>query len=228
MPVRIGVPKETTQGETRVAIVPAVAERFAALGAEVLIEKGAGRASHFPDDEFGSASVVDRAGALGADVVLKVRAPSLDEVAALREGAVLAGLLNPHRSAEAVTALRDRRVTSFALELLPRITRAQSMDALTSQASVAGYKAVLMAADLLEPLLPDAHHAGRHDPAGQGARPRRGRRRPAGDRHRPSPRRHGRGLRRAPGDARAGPVARRRASSTRASTPRPRAATRAS
>ena len=148
MPVRIGVPKETVAGETRVAVVPAVAERFAALGAEVLVERGAGSASYFPDEEYAAATLVERAAALGADVVLTVRAPAHEEVQALSRGAVLIGLLDPYRSLELVKELRARAVTSFALELLPRITRAQSMDALTSQASVAGYKAALLAADL--------------------------------------------------------------------------------
>jgi NAD(P) transhydrogenase subunit alpha len=145
----VGVPKETLAGETRVAIVPAVAEKYAALGAGVLVERGAGEASHYLDGEFaGPVALGDAAAALGADVVLKVRPPSVAEVGQMREGAVVVGMLDPYRAADAVRALAERKVTSFALELLPRITRAQSMDALTSQASVAGYKAVLMAAGL--------------------------------------------------------------------------------
>jgi NAD(P) transhydrogenase subunit alpha len=145
----VGVPKETRTGETRVAIVPAVAEKYAALGAGVLVERGAGEASHYLDGEFaGPVALGDAAAALGADVVLKVRPPSVAEVGQMREGAVVVGMLDPYRAADAVRALAERKVTSFALELLPRITRAQSMDALTSQASVAGYKAVLMAAGL--------------------------------------------------------------------------------
>ena len=148
MPVRIGVPRETAPGETRVALVPAVAEKYAGLGAEVVLQAGAGAPSFLPDTAFDGVSLVGTAAeAFGADVVLKVEAPSVDEVAQLREGAVLIGLLRPYKATEALAALRDRKVTSFALELLPRISRAQSMDALTSQASIAGYKAVLMAAD---------------------------------------------------------------------------------
>ena len=149
MAVRIGVPRETVSGETRVAIIPAVAEKYAALGAEVLVQRGAGEFSNIRDEEFGAFTVVDdAAAAFAADVVLKVQAPSPDEVRLLREGAVLAGLLQPYTATKSIAALRDQKVTSFALELLPRISRAQSMDALTSQASIAGYKAVLMSACL--------------------------------------------------------------------------------
>ncbi|MEE4274771.1 MAG: NAD(P)(+) transhydrogenase (Re/Si-specific) subunit alpha, partial [Thermoleophilia bacterium] len=143
MAARLGVAREVTAGETRVALVPAVAERYAALGLEVLLERGAGLASHYPDDDYTAAELVDdAAAAFAADLVLTVRPPAPDRVALLREGAVLVGLLDPYREADTVRALAERGVTSFALELLPRISRAQAMDALTSQASVAGYKAV--------------------------------------------------------------------------------------
>lgn len=149
MPVRIGVPRETAPGETRVALVPAVAEKYAALGAEVVLQKGAGESSYLADAAYEGVTLVDSAAeALGADVVLKVDPPTAGEVAQLREGAVLAGLLQPFKALDEIKALRDRKVISFSLELLPRISRAQSMDALTSQASIAGYKAALMAADM--------------------------------------------------------------------------------
>ncbi len=147
MAVRIGVPRETATGETRVALVPAVAEKYAALGAEVFLERRAGQLSHIRDEEYTTVTLVEGpADALSADVVLKVDPPTPVEVEQMREGAVVLGLLQPYRADESIKALRDRRITSFALELLPRITRAQSMDALTSQASIAGYKAVLMSA----------------------------------------------------------------------------------
>lgn len=149
MAVRIGVPRESAPGETRVAVIPAVAERYAELGAEVLVQRAAGRLSNIGDEEYTTATLVDdAAAALAADVVLKVDPPNAGEAAALREGAVLVGLLQPYKALATVAALRDRGVTSFALELLPRISRAQAMDALTSQASIAGYKAVLMSACL--------------------------------------------------------------------------------
>lgn len=147
MAVRIGVPKETATGETRVALVPAVAEKYKALGAEVLIERRAGQLSLIRDEEYTAATVVETpAEVLAADVVLKVDPPSPAETELLREGSVVVGLLQPYKAFDAIKALRDRKVTSFALELLPRISRAQAMDALTSQASIAGYKAVLMSA----------------------------------------------------------------------------------
>jgi NAD(P) transhydrogenase subunit alpha len=147
MAVRIGVPKETATGETRVALVPAVAEKYKALGAEVLIERRAGQLSHLRDEEYAAATVVEtHAEVFAADVVLKVDPPSPVEAELLHEGSVVVGLLQPYKAFDAIRALRDRKVTSFALELLPRISRAQAMDALTSQASIAGYKAVLMSA----------------------------------------------------------------------------------
>ncbi|MCX6374080.1 MAG: NAD(P) transhydrogenase subunit alpha [Actinobacteria bacterium] len=149
MAVRIGVPKETATGETRVALVPAVAEKYKALGAEVLIERRAGQLSHIRDVEYAAATVVETpAEVFAADVVLKVDPPSPAEAELLHDGSVVVGLLHPYKAFDAIRALRDRRVTSFALELLPRISRAQAMDALTSQASIAGYKAVLMSACL--------------------------------------------------------------------------------
>jgi len=149
MAARLGVAREVTAGETRVALVPTVAERYAALGLDVILERGAGLASHYLDDDYTASELVDdAAAAFAADLVLTVRPPAPDRVALLREGAVLVGLLDPYREADTVRALAERGVTSFALELLPRISRAQAMDALTSQASVAGYKAVLMAASL--------------------------------------------------------------------------------
>ena len=147
MAVRIGVPRETATGETRVALVPAVAEKYAALGAEVLVQRSAGQLSHIRDEEFTAATMVDDAAdVFAADVILKVDPPSPAEVDQMHEGAVVLGLLQPYKADDAIKALRDHKITSFALELLPRITRAQSMDALTCQASIAGYKAVLMSA----------------------------------------------------------------------------------
>lgn len=149
MPIRVAVPKETTPGERRVAVVPSISERLAKLGVELLLQKGAAGGAHYADEAY-AARVVDTPQALygDADVVLKVQPPTEDEIALMKEGAVLVSFLQPHRYPERVARLRDRRITSFAMEFVPRISRAQSMDALSSQASVAGYKAALMAADL--------------------------------------------------------------------------------
>ncbi len=149
MPIRLGIPKETEAGERRVAIVPTVAERFAKLGVEVLVETGAGAGSHFPDSAYKGATIVTSAAELyrQADLVVKVQPPNEDEIGQLKDGAVVASMMQPHRFPGRVKKLRDRGVLSFAMELIPRISRAQSMDVLSSQAAVAGYKAALMAAD---------------------------------------------------------------------------------
>ena len=157
MPVRMAVPKELVSGERRVALDPTMAERFTKLGVEVLVEKGAGLSAFFADDLYGKTSrLVDGAKALyaEADVVLKVQPPSLEEVELLKDGTILLGILQPHRNADMVKRLRDKKITSFAMELIPRISRAQSMDVLSSQAAVAGYKVALLAANLASGFFP--------------------------------------------------------------------------
>jgi H+-translocating NAD(P) transhydrogenase subunit alpha len=155
MPVVVGVLTETAARETRVAVVPEIAAKLRALGARVLIEHGAGALAHFPDALYADVEFCDAATILSsADILLKVRPPSLPEVAALKKGAVLVGFMQAYANPELVRAMRDRGITSFAMELVPRISRAQSMDALSSQASVAGYKAALIAANTLERFLP--------------------------------------------------------------------------
>lgn len=149
MPIVVAVPKETTADERRVALDPVVAERFTRLGCKVLIERGAGLGARHQDDSFTAAEIVaDRRALLSqADIVFKVQPPTADEIDALKEGAVLVSFMQPHKNIDLVAKLRDRKITCFAMELIPRISRAQSMDALSSQAAVAGYKAALMAAD---------------------------------------------------------------------------------
>jgi proton-translocating NAD(P)+ transhydrogenase subunit alpha len=155
MPVVVGVLTETAAKETRVAVVPEIAAKLRAAGARVLIERGAGTAAHFPDTLYADVEFSDAAAILGsADVLLKVQPPSLEEVNALKKGAVVIGYMQAYARPDLVRALKDRGITSFAMELVPRISRAQSMDALSSQASVAGYKAVLIAANTLERFLP--------------------------------------------------------------------------
>jgi proton-translocating NAD(P)+ transhydrogenase subunit alpha len=149
----IGVPKETAPGERRVALTPEVAGRLAQAGHRVVVERDAGSSAGFPDDAYPStaASVGD---AWAADIVCKVQKPGPGEVAKLREGAALVGMLQAASNADLVLLLAQRRVTAFSLELLPRITRAQGMDVLSSQATVAGYKAVLLAAATAPKLFP--------------------------------------------------------------------------
>ncbi len=151
MPVRMAVPKEIFSGERRVALDPSVAERFTKLGAEILLQKGAGKGAHFKDEAYdGKARLIDDAATLyaEADIIFKVQPPTLEELDLIREGAVIVSFLQPHRYPDMVRKLCDKKITSFAMELVPRISRAQSMDALSSQASIAGYKVALMAAEL--------------------------------------------------------------------------------
>ncbi len=156
MPLRLAVPTESFPGERRVALVPAVAERFSKLGVEVLVQKGAGAASHFEDSAYTAATLVDDAATLlrDADMILKVQPPSEDEINAMNEGATVVGMMLPFRYPERVALMRDRKILSFAMELVPRISRAQSMDVLSSQAAVAGYKAALMAANRVSGFFP--------------------------------------------------------------------------
>jgi NAD(P) transhydrogenase subunit alpha len=155
MAVIIGILRETAANETRVAVVPEIATKLKALGARVLIERGAGVAAHFPDAAYADAEISDAATILkSANVLLTVQPPSIAEVNSLNEGALVIGFMQAYARPDLVRALKQRRITSFAMELVPRISRAQSMDALSSQASVAGYKAVLIAANTLEKFLP--------------------------------------------------------------------------
>jgi NAD(P) transhydrogenase subunit alpha len=149
--MKVGVPKETAQGERRVALVPDLVSKLD--GIEVVVEQGAGSAASFTDDAFteAGASIGDP---WAADLVAKVRKPSNDEVGKLRDGQVLIGFLQPLTDKEGIERLASRGVTAFAMESIPRITRAQSMDALSSQATVSGYKAVVLAADRLPKFLP--------------------------------------------------------------------------
>lgn len=151
MPVRVAVPKETHPGERRVSLDPGVAERFTKLGADVLIEKGAGKGAHFKDEVYkDKARLVDDAKSLytEAEVVFKVQPPTLEELEMMRDEVVIVGFLKPHLHPDMIHKMCDKKITSFAMELVPRISRAQSMDALSSQASIAGYKVALMAAEL--------------------------------------------------------------------------------
>jgi NAD(P) transhydrogenase subunit alpha len=155
MSVVVGILTETAAKETRVAVVPEIATKLKTLGARVLIERGAGANAHFPDALYTDAEFSDAATILAsADILLKVQPPSVTEVAALKKGAIVIGFMQAYARPELVLALKERGITSFAMELVPRISRAQSMDALSSQASVAGYKAVLIAANALEKFLP--------------------------------------------------------------------------
>jgi NAD(P) transhydrogenase subunit alpha len=156
--VQVATPKETAEDERRVALVPDTATKLIAAGLEVSLESGAGEAAFLGDDAYEKAGVkiVNSAAAMleDAGAVLKVEAPTAAEVNLLKSGAVLISFLQPATQGDIVKALAKRGVTAFSLELVPRISRAQSMDALSSQASAAGYKAVLMAAGRLGKFFP--------------------------------------------------------------------------
>jgi H+-translocating NAD(P) transhydrogenase subunit alpha len=156
--VKLGVIKESRPGEDRVAIVPEVASKLAGTGVEVVVEAGAGVRARFSDDDFrqaGATVVADAAEALsGADLVARVQPPTVEEVASLPEGVSLISFLQPVALADTVKALASRGATVYSLDLLPRISRAQSMDALSSQATVAGYRAGLSAAEHLAKFFP--------------------------------------------------------------------------
>jgi H+-translocating NAD(P) transhydrogenase subunit alpha len=147
------VPKETASGERRVALVPEVVERLARGGVSVTVERGAGEAAHQPDDAYERAGATLGDGFAG-EVVAKVAPPSIEEIGRLGRGSVLVGFLQPLTAHETVRGLAEAGVTSFAMEAIPRITRAQSMDALSSQATVGGYRAALIAAQQLPRFFP--------------------------------------------------------------------------
>jgi NAD(P) transhydrogenase subunit alpha len=155
--MKIGILKEKAEQERRVALVPDSVTALKRLGADVLIEAGAGASAYFRDEDYqtaGARVVADRAEMRDADIILKVLKPAEDEVDLLREGAVIVSFLPPSASAGIIRNLTDRKITAFSMDLIPRISRAQSMDSLSSQASISGYKAVLIAALSLAKFFP--------------------------------------------------------------------------
>ena len=156
--MQIGVPKEIVSGERRVAVVPEVVPALIRAGNAVTVESGAGASAGFIDDAYraaGAAVVAGASAAYGsADIILKVQRPSPEEVAMMREGSVLVGLLQPSGDPALFPQLAARKIVAFSMELVPRTTRAQMMDALSSQSTVAGYKAVLLAANALPKFFP--------------------------------------------------------------------------
>jgi NAD(P) transhydrogenase subunit alpha len=153
--MQIGIPRETLPGETRVAATPETVKKFVMGKHNVLVERGAGDAAHYPEAAYAEAgaTLVDAAQALACELVLKVRSPSSEELTKMRPGAVLVGMLDPFDQ-EGLARLAAAGLTAFALEAAPRITRAQSLDVLSSQANLAGYKAVLLGAQHYGRLFP--------------------------------------------------------------------------
>jgi H+-translocating NAD(P) transhydrogenase subunit alpha len=152
--MRVGVPKESAEGEHRVALVPELVSRLVAAGFEIVVEPGAGEAASFPDASYEEAGARLDGDPYEADALVKVQKPTSEESSRLRNGQVLIGFLQPLTDKEGIERLAQRGVTAFAMESIPRITRAQPMDALSSQATVSGYKATLLAAERLPKFFP--------------------------------------------------------------------------
>jgi NAD(P) transhydrogenase subunit alpha len=153
MSTQVGVPRESLDGERRVALVPKIVEKLVGRGVRIVVEPGAGAGALIPDELYTAAGATT-GDPWSADVLVKVNPPTDEEVGKLRAGGTLIGFLAPRTKPELVDALRAAEVTGFAMEAIPRISRAQSMDALSSQANVAGYKAVLLAAERLTRYFP--------------------------------------------------------------------------
>src|SRR5258707_1818293 len=148
--MRIGVPKETAAGEHRVALVPEVVGKLQAKGLEVLVQTGAGEGALLDDDTYtaaGAKIALDAAAVWGCDAVLTIAPPDAAAIRGLGQGSILIGFLAPLTSPETTKALADAGATAFAMEAIPRISRAQAMDALSSQSNVAGYRAALLGAE---------------------------------------------------------------------------------
>ena len=155
--MQIGVPKETVENERRVALVPSVVPLLVRSGHNVLIESQAGLSSSYSDDAYeASGALISKSttDVYASDTILKVQAPSVEEVNILREGTTLIGVLQPLTDHQLVKALAEKNITSFSMDSVPRIARAQSMDVLSSMASIAGYRSVLIAADALPKFFP--------------------------------------------------------------------------
>jgi len=153
--MKIAVAKEIDPSEPRVAASPDTVKKFKALGAEIAIEPGAGLKSGLPDSEFTAVGATVSADALkDADIIIKVKRPEASELAQYKRGALVIAIMDPYGNEAALKTIADAGVSAFAMELMPRITRAQSMDALSSMATIAGYKAVILAADALPRMFP--------------------------------------------------------------------------
>jgi NAD(P) transhydrogenase subunit alpha len=157
---QVFVPREIIEGETRVACTPETTKRYVKEGFDVVVESGAGRHAHFTDEHYREAGATIVSGAEAeaawgsADIIFRVYPITPGEASKIKEGALFIGFMSPHKNLDSVRILRDRKVSTIAMELIPRISRAQSMDALSSQASISGYQAVLMAATYLDKYFP--------------------------------------------------------------------------
>lgn len=156
MPLKLGIPRETAKGERRVAIDSTVISKLTKLGVEVYVEQGAGKSALISDSQFKGAILVSSLEELcnSSDIIWRVQAPTSDEVKLMRDGTVLITTLMAHNNIAMLKSLQDKKITSYGMELIPRISRAQSMDVLSSQAAIAGYKAAIMGADIAPRFFP--------------------------------------------------------------------------
>ena len=156
MAIQIGVPKEVRKDEQRVALVPEIVKKLVQSGLNISIETCAGELVGYSDEEYEGATIVRSSVELlgKADITLMVNPPNEEQVSQLKEGSVLIGYLNPYSEFERFEQLNAKRISAFSVEMIPRISRAQAMDALSSQASIAGYKAVLLGSNILGKFLP--------------------------------------------------------------------------
>ena len=156
MAIKVAVPKESQQGERRVALVPSLLKQMDKLGVELMLEKGAGMESGFEDADYEGVKVVTGSSKAfkQADITLRVQPPTVEEAGALKKGSIVLGFMAPHEGDTRLKEFVKNKITSFSMELVPRITRAQAIDALSSQASISGYKSVLLAANLSPRLFP--------------------------------------------------------------------------
>ena len=170
MPTRLVIPNEIAPGERRIALAPEVAKKLTAKGVNIAMQQGAALSSYFKDEDFSDVETVADAAALykEADLIFKVMPPTLDELKQMKDGCTVVGFMVPSKNADMMKLMCDKKITSLAMELVPRITRAQSMDALSSQASIAGYMGVLMGCAAGVIIFPDVDHGGRHHSSGQG------------------------------------------------------------
>ena len=152
--MKVGIPKETTPGEKRVALVPELVPKLKNAGLEVCVQTGAGFDAGFADKDYAESGASIQPDVLRTDIILKVRPPTANEIAALLENSIVIGLLEPFSRAMPIQLLADHKITALAMELMPRIARAQSMDALSAMSTIAGYKAVLLAANYLPKFFP--------------------------------------------------------------------------
>ena len=175
--MQLVIPRETQPGENRVSATPETVKKLVRLGAEVVVESGAGTGAGISDADYEAAGASigsDRSALLGnADMVLRLRKPDIDEIGQLKSGCIHVSYLDPFNEKDLIKAFASQNVTAVSMEMIPRSTRSQKMDALSSQANLAGYMAVMLAANNMPSIMPNDDDAGRHAETRQGVHHRR-------------------------------------------------------